>query len=291
MGVTVYSDATMTKTVAGPFTEHNRPPVDPIYVTGNSVYFNVDAGNSWGMTNVCWGYRCTVSADLEEEWTKLTFFIDFARALGFVCGKAAGRLISGNAVTEDEKTTQEWLVSELLAEGMESSGEENVGLEWLPRAFYEDSDEAHKPDAEVDAFLEDLIECRGSGAAVIAKLEKKAPIVLLGPQSKARDASCVFVFVFCVVLFASFSTAQISVARSVRAVFAVMLKHNSYASEAVMFSFTPADVEPSELLLRTWRTANKLPKWLMQRYQQVRSKLSEEEDHIEPSLRPFLVAL
>ena len=116
--------------------------------------------------------------------------LDILQSTGLLCGKLVGQIIPGPAVSEVEKQCSEWLLSDLLTEGLESQGTEFDELRWLPSMLeIEERANLQGPrDVEGDAFLEDLIMDQGGASALSRRLIALHKPGLLGAQTKAPEA-------------------------------------------------------------------------------------------------------
>lgn len=219
--------------------------------------------NYMGYFSNYFGYRCTVTASVQSNVVENNWMLDILQSTGLLCGKLVGQIIPGPAVSEVEKQCSEWLLSDLLTEGLESQGTEFDELRWLPSMLeIEERANLQGPrDVEGDAFLEDLIMDQGGASALSRRLIALHKPGLLGAQTKAPEA----------------------VLQAMRAVLAVVLKQNGLVNEAVSWTFADHSADPTDYTIRAWKTACKLPRWLMQRYQQARSKMTEEEEKITPA--------
>lgn len=192
----------------------------------------------------------------------LPWLLDLQKGVALVAGKSAGSLIRGPSLSEEERQASmvKWLSSQLL----------EAGVVLLP-------DEIEK---EASLHLPELIQQEVGRPPLIRSDSQKNDV---SPQELLNRVFHASQYMRGVTVepFPVMPDVQAMVDETVITVFAALVRHNLL--DQVMLDYVKACGEgnagnPPEVLSHQWRTAHKLRRWLLQRYQAERNRIATEQE-------------
>ena len=224
--------------------EESNFPSESITVPSDSVVFHFRSDYS----ETDWGYCVTVKATFDQLPVHTSWLLNLEMTVANLVGTIFSHLLMGFPVTESEEASQNWLESELFCEGLEQRFLSPEDVSDISPLLERDEASLVVLDWNdaADKLLEEIVEGKGSGATLVDKLREAVPLDA-GLQHMAKGNE--------------------HVERAVRAVTAVLLKHNVLVDEASVFTASSQTAEVSESLQRVWRTANRVRRLIAQRRQ------------------------
>mgnify|MGYP001056831278 CR=1 FL=1 len=186
------------------------------------------------------------------------------RQISCLVGAILYDAVAGEDLSGKEEELQKWLSSPLLQHGVDESGgsteelyaslEEAAAVLSATSPFGASASISSRRVEQLE-FLKDIINDTGVGHNLIAALKQQHP-KSLSPLGQSNEY----------------------VERVVRHVFAVLLKHNSFVSDAMTFACNSDAVGAIPgTLAQSWLGACKIQSWITRRRQELRASLSDEE--------------
>ena len=247
-------------------------PEEPIRVSGDSCVVVYNSGYAPNPVP----FSVSAKAAVEEVKVELPWMLDVARLTALLSGKLCTTLVRAAEPPKDalaEQLMRKWLDGELLEQGIQyddaADEREKRALKWLPQLTSVEGDQSMDDASGTKA--PELARTQSQSALLterqlLALVDQLVEKLQAMPSAKPEN-------------FPVSVDVQPIVEEAVTAVTAVLIKHNMLVSE--LQRVINDDLTPTENLIRVWKTAHKLKRWLVQKSQQQQISvvdLSAEDD-------------